>query len=142
MTVPAPQPTPASAGGPAAGEMPAMAAPAAAGQVARDAQSLQWLCRRAALLARSGQARRGLVYQLVAFQMQPDDAAVLHGLADIFARAGDGARALEAAQRLARLHGETPGIERLRARAWLALGDREAARDALARALPDEDDTC
>ena len=98
-----------------------------------DSLSAQWLCRRARLLALNGQVSRGLVYQLVAHHMQPVDIGVLHGLAELFAMAGDGTRALTVTNKMEALGVPASDLALLRIDAHLALGQFDTATELLAR---------
>ncbi len=100
-----------------------------------NSQSVQWLCRRAELLSENGYVHRGLVYQLVAYHMQPLDQAVLHGLAKMFTLAGDGSRALEVIRKLEALGVDEAHLSLLRANAYLVMGDTEETAKILARHL-------
>lgn len=100
-----------------------------------DNLSLQWLCRRAELLSENGYVHRGLVYQLVAYHMQPDDENVLHGLARIFAAAGDGARALDVVGKLEAMGVDAADLSMARANAFLAMGNTEETAKILAQHL-------
>lgn len=98
-----------------------------------DSLSTEWLCRRARLLALNGHVRRGLVYQLVAHHMHPVDIDVLHGLAELFAMAGDGTRALTVTNKMEALGVSAPDLALLRINAHLALGQLDTATELLAR---------
>lgn len=85
-----------------------------------------------------GQPRRALALLAPVERAAPDDPALLRLLSHAHAEAGQGGRALDAAERLARV--EAPGAagpRLLRSRALHALGRAEEARacfDAFARA--------
>ena len=99
--------------------------------------SVEWLCRRAALLSDNGYVQRGLVYQLVAYHMEPLDKRVQRGLAKMFVLAGDGARALEMIKKLEQDEGEAEdlSLSLLRASAHLLLGQTEQTARILAQHL-------
>lgn len=98
-----------------------------------DSLSTEWLSRRARLLSLNGHVKRGLVYQLVAHHMRPDDLHVLHGLAELFAMAGDGTRALTVTHKMERLGVPAANLALLRINAHLALGQLDAASALLTR---------
>ncbi len=96
-----------------------------------DNLSVQWLCRRAQLLSDNGYVHRALVYQLVAYHMQPADEGVQRGLATMFVLAGDGMRALEVIKKLEQLNpnAEDVALSLLRSRAYRVMGnDAESTR--------------
>jgi lipopolysaccharide biosynthesis regulator YciM len=87
-----------------------------------------------------GSARRAIAAYEEVRAERPDDARALRALVDLLAGAGEPLRALPLARRLARREGRPPGREAARlwvqaAEAERALGDTEAARKALRRAL-------
>lgn len=102
--------------------------------------STQWLCRRARLLSDNGHVSRGLVYQLVAHHMQPDDLHVMHGLAELFALAGDGKRALAATNKMEQQGVSAADLALLRINAYLALGQLDAASALLTRYSDESED--
>lgn len=98
-----------------------------------DSLSVQWLCRRAQLLSRNGLSHRGLVYQLVAYHMQPADMDVLYGLAELFALTGDGDRALTVIEKMEEMGENAEELSLLRINAHMATGGMEEAAGLLAQ---------
>ena len=96
-----------------------------------DGLSVQWLCWRAQLLSRNGFVHRGLVYQLVAYHMQPEDTEVLHGLAKLFASSGDGERALAVIKKMEEKDVNEKQLSVLRVNAYRAMGRLQEARGLL-----------
>lgn len=107
-----------------------------------DNLSVEWLCRRARMLSDNGYVQRGLVYQLVAYHMQPSNESVQRGLAKMFVLAGDGVRALAIIKKLEekKLDPEDSALLLLRANAFLAMGNSEEASKILAQHLNETGD--
>jgi type III secretion protein Y len=95
----------------------------------------QWLHSRGQLYARSGQARRGLTYLLMAYRISPDDIGILRSLIALFTQSGDGRRALNALDYLISLEGSQPSHPLLRSRALWVSGDHDAARECFSAHL-------
>jgi type III secretion protein Y len=79
------------------------------------------------LYARHGQTKRGLVFQLIASKLEPENHSVLRTLAHTFLSDGSAERALAVIQRLRVLEDDDPSLDLLQSRAlWLSGSQTEA----------------
>lgn len=82
------------------------------------------------LYGRHGQVARGTAYLLIATQVEPENVGILRTLAHLLLLGGEADKALATIERLEQLeHTVSPALALLKAKALLAAGHAEEARE-------------
>lgn len=95
------------------------------------ADSVEFLHALGSLYCRGGHHERGLVFLLLAARMAPEDASILHALAEAFIATDAATRAIAAIDRIDDISGKAdPDLSRLRSKAHWLRGREDEARAA------------